>query len=170
MCEKNILLLKATPRAKTIKIHTNRVRLFNHLIDVVTDPVPAAEITKEEITAPIASEDNNDDSDIFDEQHKVAIPPLVPPPLQPEPEDQQPQPAAEPIQPILLQRQEGQWRLANPVLQPAPVLQPNPVQPARPALGPLDQLAVELFRHTRSRGTVDPIPPTPFRPPEYKRK
>ena len=57
--------LKATPRAKTIKIHTNRVRLFNHLIDVVTDPVPAAEITKEEITAPIA---NEDDSDIFDER------------------------------------------------------------------------------------------------------
>ena len=65
VCEKNILLLKATPRAKTIKIHTNRVRLFNHLIDVVTDPVPAAEITKEEITAPIA---NEDDSDIFDER------------------------------------------------------------------------------------------------------
>jgi hypothetical protein len=36
---KGLLLLKASPKHIAIKIHYNRVQLFNQLIDVVTTPV-----------------------------------------------------------------------------------------------------------------------------------
>ena len=71
-----------------------------------------------------------------------------------------------PIQPILLQRQAGQWRV-NDLPQP----RPQPQLPiGQPALGPLDQLARELFSHTRARGPVNPVLQPPDRPLEYKQR
>jgi hypothetical protein len=40
--ENNILFIKASPRHRAIRIHTNPVRLFNHFVDVVTEDTPTS--------------------------------------------------------------------------------------------------------------------------------
>ena len=142
VCENNILLLKASPKHKTIKIHTNRVRLFNHLIDVITTPVTDTASTDVSTTAVQVTpdEDEEEEDDIYDNDNQPqepVIPTVQTPPIQPIP----------PVPPIVLQRREGNWRIN---------------------IGPVDQLAVDLFRHTRSRGPVADVQPTPARPAEYK--
>ena len=153
VCQNNVLLLKATPSSKTIRAHVNRVVLYHHLIDIVVDPVAPnqpevpAEHSSEELPADNSSEDHKEDvkEQIFVSQTPSGQPPAILQP--PEPPSQPPPP---PVEPIVLRRQEGQWRVNN--------------------LTPLDRLASELFgRHTCSRGPVQStssVPPD--RPLEYQ--
>ena len=162
VCENNVLLLKASNKSKTIKVHTNRVRLFNHFIDKVVESPLVPGQGNQDITTSQDPEDDNS-SDIFD--------------LNPDPQDQpDPTPAPiptpplpAPVPPLVLRRQDGAWRVNNndQVIVPRPPT--SPVLPA-PRLGPLDQLAVELFRHTRSRGPVAQGTEPPTRPLEYKKR
>ena len=60
--------------------------------------------------------------------------------------------------------------LPPPLTQPVvPQTPPAPVL-VRPNLGPVDQLAYDLFRHTRSRGPVAQALPPPDRPLEYSQR
>ena len=97
VCENNILLLKASPKHKTIKIHTNRVRLFNHLIDVITTPVTDTASTDVSTTAVQVTpdEDEEEEDDIYDNDNQPqepVIPTVQAPPIQPIP----------PVPPIVL--------------------------------------------------------------------
>ena len=160
--ENNILFIKSSPRHRAIRIHTNRVRLYNHFKDIVTEEIPATPSTpSSQSTPPTAPtqplrEEPADDLDI---QHSVlSIPrrPVLQAPIVPVviPEV--------PIQPILLQRQAGHWRINDPPQ--------HPPQPQLPILGPIDRLATELFRQTRSRGPVNPVLQPPDRPLEYSQR
>ena len=157
VCENNVLILKASNKSKSIKVHVNRVRLFNHLIDKVIEPLPANASNNEDnednevITTP--PDDNDDSSDIFDLEPDPVVQEQAP--VQVHAQEQQPQAAPE---------LEEQQRPVSPfrIVQQA---QNNWVR-----LGPLDRLAVELFRHTRSRGPVGPIPEASARPLEYKKR
>jgi hypothetical protein len=157
VCENNVLILKASNKSKSIKVHVNRVRLFNHLIDKVIEPLLANKSTNEDnednevITTP--PDVNDDSSDIFDLEPDPGVQEQAP--VQVHAQEQQPQAAPE---------LEEQQRPVSPfrIVQQA---QNNWVR-----LGPLDRLAVELFRHTRSRGPVGPIPEASARPLEYKKR
>ena len=146
--DNNILFIKASPRHRAIRIHTNRVRLYNHFVDIVTEELPATQsIPSTQPTVPPTQPLPPDE--VYDdwEFSQTVLPPrqVLPQVLAPVvvPEVIVPQPEVVPIQPIVLQRQGGQWRVNN----------PDP-QLDRPALGPLDRLTRELFAHTRSRGPV----------------
>ena len=89
-------------------------------------------------------EDEEEEGDIYDNDNQTQTQTQEPviPTVQAPPI--QPIP---PVPPIVLQRREGNWRIN---------------------IGPVDQLAVDLFRHTRSRGPVADVQPTTARPAEYK--
>ena len=161
--ENSIITIKTSPKHKPIRLHTNRVVLFNHLADI---PVENITTPEPEITTPNPDPVLTDDiPSIFDLGNPT---PQVPTPQ---------------IPPLRLQRQDGQWMVEGqalpnpgvhfedqPVPHPSPPGSPPQAQPAIPAapLGPLDQLATELFRHTRSRGPVAQLQAPPQRPLEYK--
>ena len=147
ICENNIVLIKASPRHKVIKIHINRIRLFNSLIDVVTTPAEDTIITTNTNITPTVSHNDDDDDDIYD-----TVDPILPEQPIEQPIEQPP------VSPLVLQRREGNWQINR---------DQRTNQPEAP-LTPLDQLATELFRHTRSRGPVADLQPIPRRPAEYK--
>lgn len=148
ICENNIVLIKASPRHKVIKIHINRIRLFNSLIDVVTTPAEdTITTTNTNITPTVSHNDDNDDDDIYD-----TVDPILPEQPIEQPIEQPP------VSPLVLQRREGNWQINR---------DQRTNQTVAP-LTPLDQLATELFRHTRSRGPVADLQPIPKRPVEYK--
>ena len=143
LCENNIVIIKASPQSKAIRLHSNRIVLFNHLADSAVEPQPQSQPAA--ATTPTPPEEEEDD-DIFDLQ-----------PLR--------------VPPVILRRHEGQYQVINPLVDqpPIPVLQPPPPPQAVPRR-PLDQLAVEIFRHTRSRGPAPEVPQTPHRPLEYTQR
>lgn len=142
----NVLEIKASPRARTQRVHVNRVRLFNHLEDTLSSPEePKEEDIKKEENAPkklkfdktiqireFDEDDDDDDVDYFEDVDDVNQ------------VDPQPGPAL-----------------------PGPV--PPPPAQAPPPLGLLDRVALDLFpgRATRSGGPVAEVP-LPNRPAEYK--
>ena len=139
ICDKNILEVKASPRSKTIKVHTNRVRLFHHFNDIVSnqDTTPTLPVPQEPITPPSEEEEESEYDFGFEEDNQPIIQeaqvPLVPP--------------------VTLHRQNGQWQI-------------NPPQPlnardqlATELFGP---------PRTRARGPVQDNNPLPNRPAEYK--
>jgi hypothetical protein len=141
----NVLVIKASPRAKEQRVHVNRVRLFNHLEDTISCPEEKQDVEKEEIAAPKKLkfdktvqirefDDDNDDDDVdyYEDGDEVDQ-------LDPQPGPALPGPAA-----------------------------PPPAQ-APPPLGFLDRVALDLFpgQATRSRGPVPEVQ-LPNRPAEYK--
>jgi hypothetical protein len=142
----NVLEIKASPRAKTQRVHVNRVRLFNHLEDTILSPEePKEEDVKREENEPkklkfdetiqIREFDDDDDDDDVDYYEDIDDADQV---------DPQPGPAL-----------------------PGPAT-PPPAQ-APPPLGLLDRVALDLFpgRTTRSGGPVADVP-LPNRPAEYR--
>jgi hypothetical protein len=142
----NVLEIKASPRARTQRVHVNRVRLFNHLEDTISSPEETKEenVDREE-NAPkklkfdktiqirkFDDDDDDDDVDYYEDDEDV------------DQVDPQPGPAL-----------------------PGPV--PPPPAQAPPPLGLLDRVALDLFpgRVTRSRGPVADVP-LPNRPAEYR--
>ena len=150
--ENNILFIKASPRHRAIRIHTNRVRLYNHFVDIVTEEIPAPSTPPAHLppTAPLKlklrkknnqwghpTQSQNQEEEEIDDWDIGQI--LVPKPLN------------------------------APTAPPTPPPAPPVPQLRRPILGPIDQLANDLFRHTRSRGPIAPaltLQP-PDRPLEY---
>ena len=151
--DNNIITIKASPKHKPIRLHTNRVVLFNHLSDKTTEEATHTEAPSTQPPTPIPTTEEEEDDNIFN--------------LGPIHTQIQQQPVGPPIPPIILHRQAGQWvRAENPQALPPPVI--PAAQEAPQQLGPLDQLAREIFRHTRSRGPVAQLQATPQRPLEYK--
>ena len=163
--ENNILFIKASPQHRALRVHSNRVRLYNHLVDVITEEIPANSTPSTQTQPPSAQSqlpqpDDEDDDDIFDNvivSPTVPIPAVVTPPSTP-PVQQVQQPAQ--VTPLRLHLQDQQWQIGPRQL----------VQEPQPRAGPLDQLATEIFRHTRSRGPVTQNLPPPDRPLEYSQR
>ena len=151
--DNNIITIKASPKHKPIRLHVNRVVLFNHLADKTTEEATHTEAPSTQPPTPISTTEEEEDDNIFN--------------LGPIHTQIQQQPVGPPIPPLILHRQAGQWvRAENPQILPPPVI--PAAQEAPQQLGPLDQLAREIFRHTRSRGPVAQLQATPQRPLEYK--
>ncbi len=85
----NILDVKASPTSKLIRVHVNRVRLFNHLEDIIVKPTEQNTVNQPidlPRVSPESEEDNDDDDEgepIFDNPEIIAVPQ---PPLQPIPQ------------------------------------------------------------------------------------
>ena len=163
LCENNIVIIKASPQSKAIRLHTNRIVLFNHLADAPVEPQPQSQPTEPASTTP---DEEDDDDDIFDLQ-PLRVPPIV---LRRHEDqyhvinplvDQIPR-----IPPVILRRHEGEYQVINPLREPPLLPPPTRGVPRRP----LDQLATEIFRHTRSRETAPEVPQTPDRPLEYTQR
>ena len=65
LCENNIVIIKASPQSKAIRLHSNRIVLFNHLADSAVEPQPQSKPAA--ATTPTPPEEEEDD-DIFDLQ------------------------------------------------------------------------------------------------------
>lgn len=184
--DNNILFIKASPRHRAIRIHTNRIRLYNHFADVVTEDTPPSsdQPTAHPISLKLKLQKRGN-------QWKIHTPD---------------QPIAHPNQlKLKLQKRDNQWKIQNQsqlpeeddfddweigqtIIPPSLIHQPTPAtpppivlpvgqaidQPVRqPVLGPIDRLAYDLFhRHTRSRGPVVPTSglTPPDRPLEYSQR
>ena len=139
VCDKNILEVKASPRSKTIKVHTNRVRLFHHFNDIISnqDNTPTLPVPQEPIIPP-SEEDEESEYDFgFEEEDQQVIQEAQVPP----------------IPPVILHRQDGQWQINHPQARNARD------RLATEIFGP---------PRTRARGPVEDINPLPNRPAEYK--
>ena len=66
VADKNILYAKASPHSKTIHVHTNRVRFFQHFNDLITTPAQDQvhnEPTLEQVKNVNKNDDDDDDED-----------------------------------------------------------------------------------------------------------
>jgi hypothetical protein len=141
-----VIEFKSSARSKPQIVHVNRIRLFNHLEDSITNSDPTAQDIQQKIPSTQAksatkhvrfSDDDEDEEDYIYDDNNIAGP-IVQPQLQ------------EPVPP--------------PQVDPLPAAQPAPIQQ-----GGANRLAEELFRRsTRSRGPV-PDQDLPHRPMEYKK-
>ena len=135
---------------------------YNRLVDIPTEDLSEQPATPPIIpptaTATATTQVEEEEDDIFV--------PIIPPIRLQRRQGQWEVPPMVPL--IQQQRQQDQWVLQVPQPQPQPQPQPAGVVP-RP-LAPLDQLALELFRHTRSRGPVTPTLQPPDRPLEYSKR
>ena len=89
VCDRNILLVRASPRSKTITVHVNRVQLFNHFHDIVTKPCDTTPTHSSHL--PPVDEDDDDEEDDgepiypIEDDDNIVIPPVDQPILQPVP-------------------------------------------------------------------------------------
>ena len=61
-CDKNVLIVRASPRSKNITVHVNRVQLFNHFVDTVTKSCEKVENHQPHLS-PADKDDEDDDND-----------------------------------------------------------------------------------------------------------
>ena len=100
--DNNIVDVKSSPRNKTIRVHTNRIRFFHHFVDIAVEP-PQVDIPP--LPPPTPDDDDDDEGEpitqVNDEDPIQQQPPPIPPPaLDPDPP---PQPGPLPARDLLAQ-------------------------------------------------------------------
>ena len=75
VADKNILYAKASPHSKTIHVHTNRVRFFQHFNDIITTPaqeqVHNKQTPEQVINVNKDDDDDEDGEDVNEEEDDV---------------------------------------------------------------------------------------------------